>query len=118
MENLDFSRKGEKVPDEFISKPVLIDEGPDWKKYHLPTHPLHYYDVLRYHFNTSVTIETGNDCHVLSIVEGGPVAVDTGKGPVMQFSYAETFVVPAAAGNYKVENLSGKEALLVIAFIK
>jgi mannose-6-phosphate isomerase class I len=118
FENLDFERKGEIISKEFISRPILLEEGADWKKYHLPTHPLHYYDVWRYHFKTSVTIETGNNCHVLSVAEGGPVSVKTDNGRELNISYAETFVVPAAAVRYTVVNRSGVEALLIIAFIR
>jgi mannose-6-phosphate isomerase class I len=118
MENLDFGRKGEIITRDFISKPVLADEGPGWKKFHLPTHLLHYYDVWRYHIWTSTYIETNNKCHVLNLVEGEGILIETRNGMRMKFSYAETFVIPAAAEGYRVSSPSGAEAMVVIAFIK
>jgi hypothetical protein len=118
MENLDFSRKGEIITNDFISRPKLLAEGPGWKKFHLPTHPLHYYDVWRYHIISSAYIETNNKCHVLNLVEGDRIQVETKNGMIMKFSYTETFAIPAAAGGYTVSNLTGKEVMLVIAFVK
>ncbi|MCX6280834.1 MAG: class I mannose-6-phosphate isomerase [Bacteroidetes bacterium] len=118
FENLDFSRKGEIIRREFISHPQLLEEGSGWKKFHLPTHALHYYDVWRYHIITSAFIETNNKCHVLNLVEGENILVETENGMKMQFSYAETFTIPAAAGSYTVRNLGTTEAMIVIAFIK
>jgi mannose-6-phosphate isomerase class I len=118
FDNLDFSRKGEVVARDFISRPVLLDEGEGWKKFHLPTHPLHYYDVWRYHVLTSAVIETDNRCHVLNLVEGGPVLVETDNGCSLRVSYAETFCVPAGAGSYRLSNLGEGEIMAVVAFIK
>jgi len=118
FENLDFSRKGEVIKRDFISRPVLLEEGEGWKKFHLPTHALHYYDVWRYHILTSANIVTADKCHVISLVEGERISVETANGMCMEFSYAETFAVPAAAGSYTVKNLGGGEAMIVIAFIK
>lgn len=126
MANLDFTRqrdrgtgrKGGLGIREIIAAPKLIDKGADWELFDLSTHPRHSYSVRRYHFNREIVVETNNKCHVLNLVEGTSILVLTAGGALHRFNYAETFVIPAAAGSYKVLNESAGPAILVQAFMK
>ena len=54
----------------------------------------------------------------MNLVEGESIEVKTAAGYVQNFNYAETFIVPAAAGRLSVKNLTDTKAILVAAFVK
>jgi mannose-6-phosphate isomerase class I len=118
FENLHFDRRAKLIRRDFISRPVVLEQGPDWKLVHLPTHPEHFYDVHRIEFVSRVDVETNGSCHVLNVVEGTCVEIVTKHGMRMVFSYAETFVVPAAAESYKLINKGPVPAKVVKTFLK
>lgn len=118
FENLCFDRKGDYVSRNLISRPKLIAGGNDWELYELPTHETHSYRINRYHFLSRIEIETNNKCIVMSLVEGYEITVVADCGRSLRFSYAETFVIPAATGHVSIINNSGSGAILVNAFIK
>lgn len=115
--NLRFNYQGGYVRRELISKPVQIAFGSNWEIFHLPTHPHHFYDVHRLEFDSAVTLQTNGSVHVLMLVEGESVTVEV-AGQKHSHHYAETFVIPAAANEYKLVNNGSARAKVVKAFIK
>ena len=119
MQNLDFNRQGQRVFDEHVSKPSVILRGRDWQKVHLPTHPLHFYDVYRYEFDSEIELDTdGDTMHVMSLVEGTAIQIETDNGMSTRFNYVETFVIPAVTGKYKLVNLGQGRAKVVHVVMK
>ncbi|MBS9525636.1 class I mannose-6-phosphate isomerase [Litoribacter alkaliphilus] len=117
FENLNFDRKGEKVKQELISEQVEISRGEDWKLIALSTHQEHFYAVHRYEFSSSVNVQTENQCHILSLVEGTSILVTCGNRKQV-VRYAETFAIPAAAGNYTLENMGEEPVKVLKVFVK
>ncbi|MBT3209395.1 MAG: ROK family protein [Bacteroidetes bacterium] len=118
FKNLDFNRKGDVINKEHISIPAVIKRGEDWKLIHLPTHKEHFYDVHRYEFHTIIEVQTNNQCHILMLVEGSSLILETENGMKQRFNFAETFVVPAACGTYKLINENNTLCKVVKAFVK
>ncbi len=116
--NLDFSRKGEVVQRDLVSREQIIESNKDYRIVHLPTHPEHFYDVHRIEFSGSVDMATLNKCFVMMLVEGQSILVKAeGREPV-RFSYAETFVVPAGVNRFSLFNETEGEIKVIKAFVK
>jgi mannose-6-phosphate isomerase class I len=118
FKNLDFDRKGSQVVDELIAKEHVIEQAADWQIVHLPTHADHFYDVHRIEFDSQITISTGDCCHILMLVEGFAISIQTADGTLKEYAYAETVVIPAAAGSYNLTNLGSSRAKVIKAFLK
>ncbi|MFD2101453.1 ROK family protein [Flagellimonas iocasae] len=115
--NLNMECQGDRVEAEYISKPRVVQSGNHWKKVKLPTHPKHFYEIHRFEFTDEMIIDTEEQCHILNLVEGTKIRV-VAKNRSMDIHYAETFVVPAAVGRYKIENLGEGEAKVIQSNVK
>ncbi|HSK67214.1 MAG TPA: class I mannose-6-phosphate isomerase, partial [Anaerolineales bacterium] len=118
FDNLYFERRGEIVERELVAQPALLEAGEDWQTHHLPTHPSHFYDVHRIEFDTSVSLHTDGSPHLLMLVEGTSIRLETCSGRNQRFNYAETFLVPAAADCYRLINEGTTTAKIVKAYLK
>jgi mannose-6-phosphate isomerase class I len=120
FENLRFERQGARVPQELIAKPYVQAEGSGWRRVHVPTHAQHFYDVRRYELDAGISLEVKPDGspQVMSLVEGETILLETAGGMRQRFSYAETFVIPAAAGHFRLINDSHAPIKVVNGFMK
>ncbi len=115
--NLYFDRKGKWVEENLVSKPVLLEEKDNFKRYQLPTHPEHFYAVERYSFSNEISIHPQGRCLVCMLVEGTAIEVAV-NGNAQLFNFAETFVIPAGVETCCLLNKYSSEALLVVAYVK
>lgn len=118
FDNLIFERRGKLVQQELVSQPEVVERGSDWQTVHLPTHREHFYDTVRFEFRSTIEAQTNHSCHVMMLVEGDSIRLETEGGLMHRFNYAETFVVPAAAGRYRLINETDGPVKVVATFIK
>lgn len=116
--NLRFDRRGDEVARTLISRPKMIASGRDWQVVHLPTHQEHFFDVHRFEFASEIVCQTNGSPHVLMLVEGSSIEVETEQGMHQRFNFVETFVVPAAAESYRLINRSPGPVKVIKAFLK
>ncbi len=118
FKNLRFDLKGERVKEELFSNPQIIESNGDFEIIHYPTHEEHFYDVRRFDFNKSFEMQTLESCQVMMLVEGEHIQVETENGLIQELGYAETFVIPAAAGKFKLTNFGSGWVKVINAYLK
>ena len=117
-DNLDFGRREAYARDRLRPKPRVVAEGPGWREWFLGTHDDIFYAVHRYDLDGEMATSTDDRCHVLNVVEGAGVTVETSDGQRARFNGGETFVIPAAAGAYTLAPLGDGPCKVVKAFVK
>ena len=100
--NLDPARRGESVVRDLIQKPRVVRAGDGWTELDLGGPPELFYAVHRLDFDGAVADDTRGRFHVLNLVEGDEIAIETAAGNVHPLAYAETIVIPAAVGAYRL----------------
>ena len=116
--NLDPARRGESVRRDLIPEPVVKAAGPGFTELRLGELDELFFIVDRLDFEEEVAVETRGRFHVLNLVAGSEVAVETERGDSHPLAYAETLVVPASVGSYRLQRRHGPACKVIKAFVK
>jgi len=104
LANIQWNRDREWVRGNLVSPVREIACGEGWREESTGLHQLEFLETRRHWFTAPVDHDTAGTLNVLNLVEGDEVVVES---PVRAFEpftvhYAETFIVPACVGRYRV----------------
>lgn len=102
--NLDTTRRGDAVARDLVQEPRTLRRGDGWREELLGALDEMFYEVRRYALGAGAVAHdhTAGRFHVLNVVEGSGVVVETASGVRHPLSRAETLTVPAAVGPYRL----------------
>jgi len=103
---------------DLVQEPRELRAGDGWRELVLGELPELFFAVRRLDFDAGVGDETGDRFHLLNLVEGETVEVESVSGRRHPLSYGETLVMPAAAGAYRLTNTGEGPCKVVKAFVK
>lgn len=101
---IQWERDTEWVTANLVDQVELISETPGVREERTGLHALEFIEVRRHWFEDTADHDTQGTVNVLNLVEGDLVEVisPTEAFPPFTVRYAETFIVPAAVGPYRV----------------
>jgi mannose-6-phosphate isomerase class I len=107
LANIQWNRNTTWVRKELLNQVEMVAEGDGWREERTGLHSAEFLETRRTWFTESVQHDTEGNLHVLNLVKGEAVVVES---PTVAFEplhihYAETFIVPAAVGRYTVRPL-------------
>ncbi len=100
-----------------------LGAGPGWRAERTGLHEAEPIETHRHWFTGPVPHSTDGSVNVLNLVEGAQVSVESPTGAFAPYvvHYAETFIVPAAVGDYTIRPSGpsvGQECATMKAFVR
>ena len=111
---LDFDRRTSKIHGTIVHEPRLVRKGHDWAEYIVGECEELYFSLRRLEFEKSIEDNTNGKFVVLTLVDGDKIRIRSKANPEYYFDaeFMDMTVVPAAMGEFVVENL-GLEPICV-----
>jgi len=102
--NIVWERDTEWVKRSLINRIEVLSKNGDYREERTGLHELEFIETRRTWFTKAAAHDTAGTVNVLNLVEGREAIVEspTGAFDPMVVHYAETFIVPAAAGAYTI----------------
>jgi mannose-6-phosphate isomerase class I len=104
LANIQWSRDRDWVARNLVSPLREIAQGENWREEATGLHELEFLETRRHWFTGPVEHDTAGTLNVLNLVEGEEVVVESPEDAFEPFvvHYAETFIVPACVGRYRI----------------
>jgi mannose-6-phosphate isomerase class I len=102
--NIQWDRTTEWVRENLVNPVRPIASGPGWREESTGLYKSEFIETRRHWFTVPVEHDTQGNLNVLNLVEGEQVVVESPTNVFEPFvvHYAETFIVPAAVGKYRI----------------
>jgi mannose-6-phosphate isomerase class I len=120
FENLNSGRSGDAVSRDLVQQPRTVRSGEGWREDIIGQLPEMFFEVRRFELAADAVVNDATDhrFHVLNVVAGEGLAVETNSGHRYMLAYAETLTIPASAGAYQVRALGSAPVRYVKAFVR
>lgn len=108
------------VRENLVQEPRLVESGNGWAEYVVGEHDLLYFSLRRLEFEKEVEGDTNGIFHVLTLVDGEKVLVQSLDNPELSYTqnYLDVVVVPANMGRYIVKNLGNQPVCMHKTMLK
>ena len=120
---IQWERQTDLIQQDFVNAVRPIASGEGWREEKTGLHENEFIETRRHWFSVPVLHPAGHGVNVLNLVEGEEAVVESPTGAFEPFvvHYAETFIVPAAAGAYTIRPYGaseGKECGTIKAYVR
>lgn len=101
---IEWERDTQWVSEHLVNHFEPVAEGDGWSEERTGLHDRQFIETRRHWFSKPVIHHTQGNVNVLNLVEGSEALVDSPDNAFAPFvvHYAETFIVPAAVGEYRI----------------
>lgn len=108
------------VKENLVNDIRLVREDEHVREEHTGLHELEFIETRRYWIEDNVEIEPDDAVSMLNLIEGEQAIVESLDGSFEPYEvhYAETFIVPAAAGAFRLVNPTGARIGVLRAFVR
>ncbi|MGL4914350.1 MAG: class I mannose-6-phosphate isomerase [Romboutsia sp.] len=122
-EVLQFNRDTNWTYENIVNNVVKVAEGDGWIEEKTGLHSLQFIETRRHWFTKEVEHDTKGNLNVINLIEGDQIIVESLENTFEPFivNYAETFIVPASVGKYKISpygNSEGKKVATLKAYVR
>lgn len=121
--NIQWNRDTEWTEANLVGQVEKLASGNGWVEERTGLHEFEFIEVRRHWFTEAVDHNTHGTVNVLNLVEGAEAIIESPTGAFAPFvvHYAETFIVPASVGAYRIRPHgagAGQKLATVKAFVR
>ena len=104
LANIQWNRDRDWVKNNLVNPPRPMAQGEGWREEATGLHELEFIETRRHWFTGPVVHDTAGTLNVLNLIEGEEILVESPERAFEPFTihYAETFIVPACVGPYRI----------------
>lgn len=121
LANIQWDRTTGWVCENLVNATKVIHNGEDYLEEHTGLHELEFIETRRFTTRGVTEHDATEGFHMLNLVDGTSAVVESPIGAFSPFvvHYAETFIVPAAAGRYTIRpEHDGDQIMFVKAYVR